>query len=197
VAVGISEKSTDSTDNILRNPHMSEESKNNLMVAAIKRLGEIIEEKVVVAPFTFITEKSLVIVEDVILHDPTRDIAGLAGVNNVGEGENDKSVNGRSNQAIVCIRDDNRSGVLHRTQAFFGEKVEQAPIKVFRRSGSTIANTSSTTENDWARDINQFPVDGEGDAIGPRGGVVRLKNNLFYKLQVERTEGRMSMFVVV
>jgi hypothetical protein len=124
VAVGISKKCTDTTDDILRNPDMSEESKNNPMVAAIKRLGKVIEEKVVMTSSTFSSEKSFVIVEDVILHDPTRDIAGLAGVNNVGEGENDKSVNGGSNQAIVGIGDDNRSGVLHRTQAFFGEKVE-------------------------------------------------------------------------
>ena len=194
VAVGIGKESTDAPDNIFGNTDMSKEGKNNPMVTAIKSFGEVVEEEIIMTSFIFSSIKSFVKKEYVILHGTTRNIAGLVGVNDIGKRENDEGVNGGGNQTVVGVGDDNRSGVFHCTKTFFGKKVEQTPVKIFGRGSSTTANTSSTTEDDWTRDVNKLSVDRERDAVGPRGGIVRIKNDFFHELQVELAEGGVSVF---
>jgi len=167
------------------------------MIAAVKGLGEVIEEQVIMTSPTFSPEKSFIVVEDVVFHNPTRDEAGLAGVDNTREGANNERVNSRGHEAVISIRDNNRPGVLYYSQTLFRQEVKEATVKVLRGDRSTLADGRGTPEDDGAGDVNQVSINREGNTIRARRGVVRIKNYFFHKFKIKLAEGQIGVFVVV
>jgi hypothetical protein len=91
-------------------------------------------------------------------------------------------MNDGGNQAIIRVGHNNGSGVLNDVKAFFGNKVEEAPVEIFTGAGFARAHVLDTVEKDGARDVDGVPIDTKGDAVRTGRRVVRLENDLFDKL---------------
>jgi hypothetical protein len=182
VTVGVSEKHSNSLDDVGGEADLGEEGKDDFVVAAVKGLGKVIEDKVIMFPSFKGAIEGFIVKEDVVIHLSPSEEAKLVKRDNVWEGVDDDGMNDGGDQAIIRVGHNNGSGVLNDVKAFFGNKVEEAPVEIFTGAGFARAHVLDTVEKDGARDVDGVPIDTKGDAVRTGRRVVRLENDLFDKL---------------
>ena len=100
------------------------------MRAGVEGLLKVVEEEIITLTFLLGFVEGLVEEHDVILHKAIWKKTFLIRVYYSLQGENNKAIENGGKDTIVSVRDHDRASVRDRAETFFGDEVEETPIKI-------------------------------------------------------------------
>ena len=102
--MGILKEETNSANHTPRDTNVSEQMKNDLVVTAVKGLGEVEEKEVIVFFAVAGAKESFIEEKDVVIHPAPREKTFLVNRDNAGKGAGNQRTDDGGNQPIDCQR---------------------------------------------------------------------------------------------